>query len=109
MQFVTRDGKKMNGIHGYKGLSMDNTSILGKHFQFEQGKIFKEKLQPQFKARGFHFCLHLEDVIKFVPNCSKIVEVYALGDIEGNGRFRIDISNPEVSHQFKIIQPTSSL
>ena len=85
MQFTTRDGKKMNGIHGYKGLSMDNTSIYGQHFQFEQGKIFKEKLQPQFKARGFHFCLHLEYVKKFVPNCSKIVEVYALGDIEGDG------------------------
>ena len=85
MEFITADGKKMNGIHGYKGLTSDNKSILGKSFQFEQGKIFKENCEPRFKHCGFHFCLHLEDVKRFVPRCSKIVEVYALGEIEGNG------------------------
>lgn len=83
--FVTADGRQMRGIRGYKGLSSTNKSICGKSFQFEQGKIFKEDCEPRFKHCGFHFCLYLEDVKKFVPQCSKIVEVYAIGDIEGNG------------------------
>lgn len=85
MEFTTFDGRQMKGIHGYKGLSKNNTNIYGRHFQFEQGKIFKEDCEPRFKHRGFHFCLYLEDVKRFVPNCSKIVEVYAIGEVEGNG------------------------
>lgn len=83
--FTTADGREMRGIKGYKGLSPTDTSLRGFKFQFEQGKIFREEGAPQFKHHGFHFCLYLEDVIKFVPECSKIVEVYAIGDIEGNG------------------------
>lgn len=85
MIFVTEDGKELRGIHGYKGLSENNSSICGKKFQFEQGKIFKENCEPRFKHIGFHFCLYLEDVKKFVPGCAKIVEVIALGEVEGNG------------------------
>lgn len=85
MIFITEDGKKLRGIKGYKGLLKDNSSILGKRFQFEQGKIFKEDCEPRFKHKGFHFCLYLEDVKNFVPNCAKIVEIIALGEVEGNG------------------------
>lgn len=85
MIFITEDGKKLRGIKGYKGLSKDNSSIYGKKFQFEQGKIFKEDCEPRFKHKGFHFCLYLEDVKSFVPNCAKVVEVIALGEVEGNG------------------------
>lgn len=84
--FVTEDGKQMRGIKGYKGLSQSNTSILGRRVEFEIGKIYKEECEPRFKRRGFHFCIYLEDVKKFVPNCAKIVEVYAIGEVEGNGR-----------------------
>lgn len=83
--FTTADGQTLRGIKGYKGLTEENKSILGRPFQFEQGKIFAEECEPRFKSRGFHFCLHLEDVKSFVPHCSKIVEVYALGEVEGNG------------------------
>ena len=72
-------------IKGYKGLSGSNTSILGHHFQFEIGQTYEEKSEPRFKHCGFHFCLYLEDVKKFVPNCAKIVEVIALGEVEGDG------------------------
>ena len=85
MVLTTLDGKQMQGIPGYKGLSKDNSSILGCRFQFEIGKIFKEDCEPRFKQRGFHFCMYLDDVKKFVPQCAKIVEVYALGEVEGNG------------------------
>lgn len=83
--FVTADGTKMRGIRGYKGLSANNQSIFGCRYQFEQGKVFKEDCKPRFKQRGFHFCLHLKDVKRFVPGCAKIVEVYAIGEVEGNG------------------------
>lgn len=85
MTFTTADGKQMRGIHGYKGLSPNNTSLRGKRFQFEPNKLFTEDCEPRFKQRGFHFCLYLEDVKKFVPECSKIYEVYATGEVEGNG------------------------
>ena len=85
MEFTTLDGRQMKGIHGYKGLSKNNTNIHGRPFQFEVGKIFKEDCEPRFKHCGFHFCLYLEDVKRFVPSCSKIVEVYAIGEVEGNG------------------------
>lgn len=85
MVFTTVSGERLMGIHGYKGLSQDNSSIYGQHFQFEIGKIFEENCEPRFKHCGFHFCLYLEDVRKFVPDCTKIVEVYALGEVEGNG------------------------
>ena len=85
MEFVTKNGIKMNGVLGYKGLSKDNSSIFGHKFQFQEDEIFTEDCEPRFKHCGFHFCLYLEDVKKFVPNCAKIVEVYALGEIEGNG------------------------
>ena len=85
MTFTTKDGRELRGIHGYKGLSKDNSSIYGQRFQFEQDKIFKENCEPRFKHRGFHFCLYFEDVRKFVPGCAKIVEVYAIGEVEGNG------------------------
>jgi hypothetical protein len=85
MVFRTRDGTEMRGIKGYKGLSSSNESILGQSFQFEQGRVYTEDCEPRFKCRGFHFCLYLEDVRKFVPNCAKIVEVYAVGEVEGNG------------------------
>lgn len=83
--FTTEDGRQMRGIKGYKGLSAKNTSICGVRFQFEQGQIFKEECKPRFKTRGFHFCLDIRDVKKFVPGCAKIVEVYAIGEVEGNG------------------------
>ena len=85
MTFTTADGKQMRGIHGYKGLSASNKSICGKVFQFQTDTLFTEDCEPRFKHRGFHFCLYLEDVKKFVPNCAKIVEVYATGEVEGNG------------------------
>lgn len=82
---ITIDGKQVRGIRGYKGLSQSNTSLRGHKYQFEQGKVFAEDCEPRFKQRGFHFCLYLEDVKIFVPECSKIVEVYAIGEVEGNG------------------------
>ena len=85
MIFTTMDGRTLKGIKGYKGLSSNNTSIHGKPFQFEQGKIYTEDCEPRFKHRGFHFCMYLEDIKKFVPNCARIYEVYALGEVEGNG------------------------
>ena len=85
MTFTTRDGRTLRGIRGYKGLSGTNGSICGRPFKFEQGQIYAEDCKPRFKHCGFHFCLHLEDVKEFVPNCSKIVEVFALGEVEGNG------------------------
>lgn len=85
MLFTTEDGKQMRGIHGYKGLSANNKSLRGKQFQFEPNKLFTEDCEPRFKHRGFHFCLYLEDVKKFVPECAKIYEVYATGEVEGNG------------------------
>ena len=85
MTFITEDGKELRGIRGYKGLSKNNSSIYGKKFQFEQGKIFKEDCEPRFKHKGFHFCLYLDDVKNFVPSCAKVVEVIALGEVEGNG------------------------
>ena len=84
-EFITRDGQRLRGIKGYKGLTVDNRAILGCPFQYEQGKIFEEDCKPRFKHRGFHFCLYLEDVKMFVGNAGKIVEVYALGEVEGNG------------------------
>ena len=84
MKFTTLDGKEMRGIRGYKGLSASNTSIFGKRFQFESGKIYEEDCEPRFKHCGFHFCLRLEDVKKFVPCAAKVVEVYALGEVEGD-------------------------
>lgn len=83
MKFTTEDGQVLRGIKGYKGLTKNNTSIYGKRFQFEQGKIFTEDCEPRFKHCGFHFCLHLEDVKSFV-HPDKIVEVYALGEVQGN-------------------------
>ena len=83
--FITADGKEMRGIKGYKGLSITNGSLRGKPTKFEEGKIFKVDGVPRFKHNGFHFCLYLEDVVKFVPEKAKIVEVYALGEVEGNG------------------------
>lgn len=83
--FTTADGKQMRGIKGYKGLSPTDTSICGKPYQFEIGKLFTEDVEPRFKHCGFHFCLYLEDVKHFVPGCAKIVEVYAVGEVEGNG------------------------
>ena len=85
MTFITEDGKELRGIRGYKGLSKNNSSIYGKKFQFEQGKIFKEDCEPRFKHKGFHFCLYLDDEKNFVPSCAKVVEVIALGEVEGNG------------------------
>ena len=85
MIFTTADGQTLRGIKGYKGLSPTNGSILGKPFQYEQGKIYTEDCEPRFKQCGFHFCLYLEDVKKFVGSCQNIHEVYALGEIEGNG------------------------
>lgn len=82
---VVIDGQQIRGIRGYKGLSQGNTSLRGCNYQFEQGKIFEEDCEPRFKHRGFHFCLYLEDVKTFVPECDKIVEVYAIGEVEGNG------------------------
>ncbi len=86
MEFVTADGQRLRGIKGYKGLTTDNRAILGKPFQYEQGKIFEEDCEPRFKHCGFHFCLYLEDVKLFVGNAGKIVEVYALGEVEGDSR-----------------------
>lgn len=83
--FITPEGKKIRGIRGYKGLSKSNTNIYGKHFQFKENTMYTEDCEPRFKHIGFHFCLYLEDVKKFVPNCAKIVEVYATGEVEGNG------------------------
>lgn len=85
MTFTTADGQTLRGIRGYKGLSENSTSLRGgKTVQFEQGKIYEEDCVPRFKHRGFHFCIYLEDVKKFVPECKRIVEVYALGEVEGN-------------------------
>lgn len=84
--FTTADGTQMRGIKGYKGLSRVNTSLRGGYYQFEQGKVYSEECEPRFKQRGFHFCLYLDDVKYFVPECAKIVEVYAIGEVEGNGR-----------------------
>ena len=85
MEFITVDGQRLRGIKGYKGLNKDCTSIFGKRFQFEQGKIFEEDVKPRFKRCGFHFCLYLEDVRMFVGTGCRIFEVYALGEVEGNG------------------------
>ena len=85
MFFTTADGTQMKGIHGYKGLSKSNTSILGRSFQFDTDKLFTEDCEPRFKHCGFHFCLHLEDVKTFVSDCARIYEVYATGEVEGNG------------------------
>lgn len=85
MIFITEDGRQLRGIKGYKGLSKHDRSIRGKPFQFKEGEIYKEDCEPRFKHCGFHFCLYLEDVKKFVPECEKIVEVYAIGETEGNG------------------------
>ena len=85
MIFTTADCVQMKGIHGYKGLSQNNTSICGMPFQFELNKLYTEDCEPRFKHRGFHFCLYLEDVKHFVPHCSRIVEVWATGEVEGNG------------------------
>ena len=85
MVFTTADGKEMRGIRGYKGVTNDNRSICGKPFQFEPNKLFAEDCEPRFKHCGFHFCLHLEDVKRFVPSCAKIYEVFATGEVEGNG------------------------
>ena len=85
MEFITVDGQRLRGIKGYKGLNDDCTSIYGKKFQFESGKIFEEDVKPRFMHCGFHFCLYLEDVRTFVGNGRRIFEVYALGEVEGNG------------------------
>lgn len=86
MTFTTADGKQMRGIHGYKGLSETRTSLRGgNRFQFEEGKLFTEDCEPRFKHKGFHFCIHLEDVKKFVPECKHIHEIWATGEVEGNG------------------------
>lgn len=73
-------------IKGYKGLSENFTSILGgKRINFEIGQIYEEDVDPMTRRCGIHFCLHKEDVKKFVPSCRHIVEVIALGTIEGDG------------------------
>lgn len=84
MKFTTADGRELNGIRGYKGLSKNNTSICGRRVVFEEGNIYETDGAPRFKHNGFHFCLYKEDVRKFV-SCAKIVEVFALGEVEGQG------------------------
>lgn len=73
-------------VKGYKGLSKDMNSMLGgKTIHFEIGKTYEEDVDPMTRKCGIHFCLYKEDVFRFVPNCKHIVEVLALGTIEGDG------------------------
>lgn len=54
-------------------------------FQYKIGNTYEEPDLAQARAKGFHFCLKLENVYKFYPQDSIVCEVFALGDIEGDG------------------------
>lgn len=73
-------------IKGYKGLSDTMTNIhgIGK-ITYEVGKVYEEEADPMTHKCGMHFCLYLEDVRKFVPHCKHIIEIEALGIVEGDG------------------------
>ena len=73
-------------IKGYKAFNQDMTCTKGKGvFQYEVGKTHEEPELAQARHNGFHFCLSLENVYKFYPQHSRICEIEALGDIEGDG------------------------
>ena len=73
-------------VKGYKAFNQDMTCTHGKGtFQYEIGKTYEETDLAQARRNGFHFCLSLENVYKFYPRTSRVCEVLALGDIEGDG------------------------
>lgn len=73
-------------LKGYKAFTQDMTCTSGRGtYQYEIGKTYEESGLAQARAKGFHFCLTLENVYKFYPRNSIVCEVYALGDIEGDG------------------------
>lgn len=74
------------GVKGYKAFHKDMTCTMGKgKFQYEIGKTYEEEGLAEARRTGFHFCLVLEDVYRFYPKDSRVCEIEALGDIEGDG------------------------
>jgi len=84
---LRRSQFKEGGImRGYKAFNRDMTCTMGRGvFQYEVGKTYEEEGYAQSRAKGFHFCLTLENVYKFYPKDSIVCEIEALGDIEGDG------------------------
>lgn len=73
-------------IKGYKAFNQDMTCTMGHgKFQYEIGKTYEEPALAQARHNGFHFCLTLENVYQFYPRDSRVCEIEALGDIEGDG------------------------
>lgn len=73
-------------LKGYKAFNQDMTCTSGRGvFQYEIGKTYEQDELAQARQTGFHFCLTKDNVYKFYPRNSIVCEVYALGDIEGDG------------------------
>lgn len=73
-------------LKGYKAFNQDMTCTHGHGvFQYEVGKTYEEPQLAEARRTGFHFCLTLANVYRFYPSNSRICEIEALGDIEGDG------------------------
>ena len=71
-------------VKGYKVFNHDWTC---RGFQYEVGRTFKEKVNPQCCSDGFHFCKNVLDCFNYYPFDpeNKVAEVTALGDVDCDG------------------------
>ena len=73
-------------LKGYKAFNKNMTCTKGQGtFQYEVGQTYELDSLAEARRCGFHFCLSLQNVYKFYPKDSIVCEVFALGDIEGDG------------------------
>jgi hypothetical protein len=67
----------MKTIKGYKAY---NKGLICRDFQFKEGEIFEEKVNPIACQKGFHYCENPMDVLDYYDLVSsEFTEVEALG------------------------------
>ena len=68
-------------IKGYKGFDKD---LKCRDFQYETGKEYEEKDEPNVCNNGFHFCENPLEVLNYYPiaNGNRFAEVEAIGKVE---------------------------
>lgn len=91
---------KINGIVGYKCFNK-NLICNFNSFQMKEKCIYTTNENIKFRQHGFHFCIRLEDTLRFfgdIENEKEICMIKAFGDIywyndEYNGYYDMGCTN----------------
>ena len=89
-----------NNVDGYKCFNK-NLICNQESFKMEEKKLYKIDEDIKFRHKGFHFCVRLEDTLRFfggIDDEKEICKIKAVGDIfwesdEYNGYYDMGVTN----------------